>query len=125
MKARCRQNGLLRWAVFIVLLSLLGHHASAAAPLEIRVGVLKFGTVNWELETLKHNGLDSANGFRLVSKPFASPRACNSARRPTSRGRVATTSLPQVSNGTPRRRQNASRASLPSTQSRALSDPGR
>lgn len=75
MKARRGLNNLARWAVFTILLWLWGHQAATAAPLEIRVGVLKFGTVNWELETLKHNGLDSANGFRLVSKPFASPRA--------------------------------------------------
>lgn len=29
------------------------------------VAVLKFGTVNWELNTITHHGFDSANGFSL------------------------------------------------------------
>ncbi len=31
----------------------------------LRAQVLKFGTVNWELDTIKHHGLDTANGFEL------------------------------------------------------------
>lgn len=31
----------------------------------LRASVLKFGTVNWELDTIKHYGLDEANGFKL------------------------------------------------------------
>ncbi len=31
----------------------------------LRAQVLKFGTVNWELDTIKHHGLDTANGFDL------------------------------------------------------------
>ncbi len=37
----------------------------------IRVGVLKFGTVNWELEAMAHHGLDEANGFELEVVPYA------------------------------------------------------
>lgn len=37
----------------------------------VRVGVLKFGTVNWELKAMKHHGLDKANGFELEIVPFA------------------------------------------------------
>lgn len=37
----------------------------------IRVGVLKFGTVNWELKSMQHHGLDKANGFTLEIVPFA------------------------------------------------------
>ncbi len=44
--------------------------ASAADPV-VRVGVLKFGTVNWELKSMKHHGLDAANGFSLEIVPFA------------------------------------------------------
>lgn len=44
--------------------------ANANDPL-IRVGVLKFGTVNWELKSMKHHGLDTANGFELEIVPFA------------------------------------------------------
>ncbi|SMX29247.1 NMT1/THI5 like protein [Pelagimonas phthalicica] len=38
--------------------------ALAEAP-TLRAAVLKFGTVNWELDVIKHHGLDSANGFTL------------------------------------------------------------
>ncbi|MBB5722370.1 NitT/TauT family transport system substrate-binding protein [Loktanella ponticola] len=31
----------------------------------IRAAVLKFGTVNWEMNTIKHHGFDTANGFNL------------------------------------------------------------
>jgi NitT/TauT family transport system substrate-binding protein len=31
----------------------------------LRVAVLQVGTVNWELDTIRHHGLDAANGFTL------------------------------------------------------------
>lgn len=31
----------------------------------LRAAVLQTGTVNWELDTIRHYGLDTANGFRL------------------------------------------------------------
>jgi len=45
--------------------------SQAADPRIVRVGVLKFGTVNWELKAMKHHGLDEANGFKLEIVPFA------------------------------------------------------
>lgn len=45
--------------------------ASAASDPVVRVGVLKFGTVNWELKALKNAGFDRANGFELEVVPFA------------------------------------------------------
>jgi NitT/TauT family transport system substrate-binding protein len=44
---------------------------------DLRAAVLKFGTVNWELNTIKHHGLDKANGFNLVVQGMAG----NSATR--------------------------------------------
>lgn len=38
--------------------------ALAETPV-LRAQVLKFGTVNWELDTIKHHGFDAANGFEL------------------------------------------------------------
>jgi NitT/TauT family transport system substrate-binding protein len=38
----------------------------------VRIGVLKFGTVNWEIDTILHNGLDEANGFKLEMVVLAS-----------------------------------------------------
>ena len=43
----------------------------AAESNVVRVGVLKFGTVNWELKSMQHHGLDTANGFELEIVPFA------------------------------------------------------
>lgn len=41
----------------------------------LRVGVLAFGTVNWELEVLKYNQLDKKNGFDLQIVELASKNA--------------------------------------------------
>ena len=45
--------------------------AQDADPPTVRVGVLKFGTVNWELRAMEHHGLDEANGFELEIVPYA------------------------------------------------------
>jgi ABC-type nitrate/sulfonate/bicarbonate transport systems, periplasmic components len=37
----------------------------AGAEEVVRVGVLKFGTVNWEMDVIKTHGLDQKHGFRL------------------------------------------------------------
>lgn len=37
----------------------------ALAASKVRIGVLKFGTVSWELDTLQHHGFDAANGIEL------------------------------------------------------------
>jgi len=49
-----------------------------AAP-KVRIGVLKFGTVNWELETIKRHGLDGASGIDLDVVYFAGEDASNVA----------------------------------------------
>jgi NitT/TauT family transport system substrate-binding protein len=46
--------------------------AQASAQDTVRIGVLKFGTVNWEIDTIIHNGLDQANGFKLEMVVLAS-----------------------------------------------------
>ncbi|QRM57945.1 ABC transporter substrate-binding protein (plasmid) [Sinorhizobium sp. BG8] len=51
----------------------------ASASETVRVGVLKFGTVNWELDTIKHNGLDQKHGITLDVKFFAGEDATNVA----------------------------------------------
>ena len=58
-------------SVFALILSLTLAAVSYAADPVIKVGVLKFGTVNWELKAMKHHGLDKANGFELEIVPFA------------------------------------------------------
>ncbi len=58
----------------------LGFRALANPPApKIRVGVLKFGTVNWELDTIKHNRFDAANGVDVEVAYFAGEDATNVA----------------------------------------------
>ncbi len=62
MRLRCR---MVRWLASLVLvaLALCGQRPAEAGT--IRIGVLKFGTVNWELDAIKSNGLDRAEGLEL------------------------------------------------------------
>jgi NitT/TauT family transport system substrate-binding protein len=53
--------------------------AAAQAKPKIRVGILKFGTVSWELETIRHHGFDTANGIDLDIVYFAGEEASNVA----------------------------------------------
>ena len=41
----------------------------------LRVGVLQFGTVNWELDVIRHHELDKANGINLEVMGFAGNQA--------------------------------------------------
>ncbi|MFN3548402.1 MAG: ABC transporter substrate-binding protein [Mesorhizobium sp.] len=69
-----------RIATALLSLFLLWAGSGAAAALEtVRVGVLKFGTVNWELDAMKHAGLDHAAGIDVEIVPFAGEDASNVA----------------------------------------------
>lgn len=45
----------------------------------VRVAVLKFGTVNWELDVVRAHGLDRAHGFELEVLPLAGKNATSVA----------------------------------------------
>ncbi len=47
----------------------------AVAGEPVRIGVLKFGTVNWEIDTIRHYELDKANGIELDVLPLAGNEA--------------------------------------------------
>jgi NitT/TauT family transport system substrate-binding protein len=47
----------------------------AQAANKIKIGVLKFGTVSWLLDTIQANGLDKAEGIKLDIVPLASTQA--------------------------------------------------
>ena len=49
----------------------VGARAGTPEPPTVRVGALKFGTVNWELDVMARHGLDRAHGFRLKTVDFA------------------------------------------------------
>jgi NitT/TauT family transport system substrate-binding protein len=57
--------------------ALAGRPRSAHAAPKVRAGVLKFGTVSWELDTIRHNKLDTANGIDLEIAYFAGEEATN------------------------------------------------
>ncbi|MFC7400511.1 ABC transporter substrate-binding protein [Chelatococcus sp. GCM10030263] len=53
--------------------------ARAASPIGIKVGVLQFGTVSWEIEAIRKNGLDAEHGIRVEAVPLASNEAARIA----------------------------------------------
>jgi NitT/TauT family transport system substrate-binding protein len=54
--------------------------AAQAADLgTIKIGVLKFGTVSWELDVIEHHGLDAKEGFTLEVTGFAANDAADVA----------------------------------------------
>ncbi|MBU0654088.1 MAG: ABC transporter substrate-binding protein [Gammaproteobacteria bacterium] len=68
-----RARSLVRW---LASLSLLAGLSSPAFALEkVRVGVLEFGTVSWEMDTLKQHKLDEQQGIALEITPLASADA--------------------------------------------------
>jgi NitT/TauT family transport system substrate-binding protein len=66
----------MRPGLWFAKLSLAGVLAISAgqtvAQETVRIGVLKFGTVNWEIDTIIHHGLDEKNGFHLEMVVLAS-----------------------------------------------------
>jgi NitT/TauT family transport system substrate-binding protein len=58
---------------FAFMSAALGQPAEAAN--KVRIGVLKFGTVSWLLDTIRANGLDKAEGLELEIVPLASSLA--------------------------------------------------
>ncbi|MDS9466987.1 ABC transporter substrate-binding protein [Paracoccus sp. MBLB3053] len=50
----------------VILAGLAGRGSAATDLPVIRIGTLENGTVNWEIQTIIKQGLDTANGFRLV-----------------------------------------------------------
>ncbi|TFF21722.1 ABC transporter substrate-binding protein [Jiella endophytica] len=59
-------------ALFALLFAMvLALPATAETKPTLRVGVLKFGTVNWELDAMKRAGLDGKAGVDVEIVPFA------------------------------------------------------
>ncbi|WP_448187358.1 ABC transporter substrate-binding protein [Azospirillum sp. sgz301742] len=62
-------------AAAFALLASLSAPAMAAERPTLTVGVLKFGTASWELDTIRHNKFDEAAGFTLKLVELASNQA--------------------------------------------------
>ena len=65
-----RQYIALTLFVLIILISSITNAAET-----VRVGTLQFGTVNWELDTAQHYGLDAEQDIRIEVKPYANKQA--------------------------------------------------
>jgi NitT/TauT family transport system substrate-binding protein len=78
-----RRHVLADLARLTVILTMIGIWSGTAAAQDgsptLRVAVLKFGTVNWELNTIVHNGLDARHGFRLDVQGVAGEAAAKIA----------------------------------------------
>ena len=66
-----------RWltAISALLILCLGSPVMAADLPKLRLAALKFGTVMWELETIRQHGFDRQNGFQLDIMPVAGKQA--------------------------------------------------
>lgn len=64
---------MIKLFTFCILVCLLPF--CVLAQPEVRVGVLKFGTVNWEIDVIKHHQLDKKHDFSLNVMPLASKNA--------------------------------------------------
>jgi len=69
----------LAWGVSLLGGLVMTVAAHAADLGTIRIGVLQFGTVNWELDVIKHHGLDAKEGFELEMVGFAGNDAADVA----------------------------------------------
>src|SRR5262245_41747785 len=70
-----RRRFLLQGGLAGLLLIMLAATGVTAAPARIRVGVLKFGTVSWELDVMQTHGLAAREGVDLQIVTLASTNA--------------------------------------------------
>jgi NitT/TauT family transport system substrate-binding protein len=67
---------LFRRAVLLGALSSgLAPEARSSEPVAVRVGVLRFGTVAWELDVISRRGFDRAHGIVIQPREFAAAQA--------------------------------------------------
>ena len=58
--------------IFCIFFSLIfSTNKAVAKENEITIGLLKFGTVNWEIDIIKTNKLDEKNNINIKTKFFA------------------------------------------------------
>ncbi|MBD3624513.1 MAG: ABC transporter substrate-binding protein [Rhodobacteraceae bacterium] len=69
----------LKGLVASVLLALVATPPASAETPTLKIAVLEFGTVNWELDTIDHYGLDNANGFEMDIRGVAGGSAAQVA----------------------------------------------
>lgn len=62
-------------ALLVCVMASMPQGHAAETPSKVKIGVLKFGTVSWMLDTIQANGLDKAEGIELEIVPLASTQA--------------------------------------------------
>ncbi|MEX6505469.1 ABC transporter substrate-binding protein [Jiella sp. M17.18] len=67
--------GLFKAAIAAALIVCGMAPAAFAETPTVKIGVLKYGTVNWELDAMKRAGLDEKNGVSVDTVPFAGDSA--------------------------------------------------
>ncbi|MGH8145085.1 MAG: ABC transporter substrate-binding protein [Rhodanobacteraceae bacterium] len=67
--------GLIGTALAMTMWGAATHAEGAPKPPELRIGVLEFGTVSWEIDTVERLGLARRHGIRLDVVPLASENA--------------------------------------------------
>lgn len=72
---RMRRGTAACLAAAMLLALLTGCTGEDSEPDTLRVGVLKFGSVNWELDVVDRRGLDEAHGIDIEVVPLASENA--------------------------------------------------
>ncbi len=77
--ARVARNYVTACFAVLVLVTGPGCFGSYVEAASLKVGVLKFGTVNWELDVIKRHGLDRAEGVELEVLGLASKNATSVA----------------------------------------------
>ena len=70
-----REKGSIMSKWFIGLMVFVFLSSYVVAQPEVRVGVLKYGTVNWEIDVIKHHQLDKKFQFDLTVTALASKNA--------------------------------------------------
>ena len=66
-------------AAWFILTVLIFEPVWAQEHQAIRIGLLKFGTVSWEIDTVRHHGLDRKHGIAVTPVEFASNEAAKVA----------------------------------------------
>lgn len=65
----------MAYYVNVILISLLSLQAYASEYPEVRVATLQFGTVNWEIDVIRHHQLDKKYNFSLDVTPVGGKNA--------------------------------------------------
>jgi NitT/TauT family transport system substrate-binding protein len=66
-------------AAWFILMVFILEPAWAQEHQVVRIGLLKFGTVSWEIDTIRHHGLDRKHGAAVTPIEFASNEAAKVA----------------------------------------------